>query len=232
MIRSTLRTVWRWAIPEPVRAELFARKIDAGLSRRLLEGFGLHRSLIEQACVDAGGEPIPWYTYPTIEYLDQHDFSAAAVFEFGSGNSTRYWAGRAARVVSVEHDPQWHARMTSVLASQPHVEIELVTEPLAYAERVRPKAPFDVIVIDGQSRVEAARAAIDCRSDGGIILLDNADGYPNVAAILRDEGGLMQIDFNGFGPFNSVPWRTSMFFEGHMRFPRHAQERRRFAAAY
>lgn len=227
-----LRIVWRAVVPERTRAELFARRVDAGLSRRLLEGFGLHRSLVEQACIDADGRPIPWYTYPTIEFLDQHDFSQASVFEYGSGNSTLYWAGRARRVVSVEHDGEWHARVKGLVAAHSHVDVALVTQLDAYADHVRAGAPFDVIVIDGQARAASARAAIACRSEGGLILLDNADGYPDVATILREEGGLLQIDFNGFGPFNSVPWRTSMFLDGNLGFSRLGDERRRFVAAY
>src|SRR5258705_3177616 len=57
--------------------------------------------------VSAAGEPLPWYTYPSIEYLQQLDFSARHVFEFGAGNGSQFWAQRAKSVTSVEHDPEW-----------------------------------------------------------------------------------------------------------------------------
>src|SRR5688572_10403591 len=50
------------------------------------------------------GQPIPWYTYPAIEFIRQLDFSQSTVFEYGSGNSTMFWAASAARVISVEED--------------------------------------------------------------------------------------------------------------------------------
>ena len=57
--------------------------------------FGQYRTMRRWECLDAGQSPIPWYTYPAIEFLNQIDFSVKSVFEFGSGNSTRYWAKRA-----------------------------------------------------------------------------------------------------------------------------------------
>ena len=35
--------------------------------------------------VDAAGKPLPWLTYPAIDFISQFDFSDAIVFEWGSG---------------------------------------------------------------------------------------------------------------------------------------------------
>src|SRR5690554_2742040 len=61
--------------------------------------------------VDAAGLPIPWYTYPAIEYLSALDFRNCAVLEWGCGNSTLFWAARAKTVLSIENDPKWHDEM-------------------------------------------------------------------------------------------------------------------------
>src|SRR3712207_2933796 len=65
--------------------------------------------------VDAKGQPVPWYTYPAIEYVRQLDFSDKEVFEYGSGQSTLFWAQAAKRVVSVEEDEAWHAYVAKKL---------------------------------------------------------------------------------------------------------------------
>ena len=49
------------------------------------------KSVVAQRPVDADGRPLPWYTYPAIEYLEQLDFRDRTVFEFGSGASTLFW---------------------------------------------------------------------------------------------------------------------------------------------
>src|SRR5437870_895308 len=70
--------------------------------------YGYLRSVAADTPLDADSEPRPWYTYPAIEYLKQIDFRRKAIFEYGCGHSTLFWATRAARVVSIEHNPAWY----------------------------------------------------------------------------------------------------------------------------
>src|SRR3954463_2256551 len=94
----SLRTI---ASPYPFLLSLRA-------ARTLWRDYGHVKSARRGKCVDVIGNPIPWYTYPAIEYLKQLDFSTKNVFEFGAGQSTLFWAGRARRVVSVEDDAAWY----------------------------------------------------------------------------------------------------------------------------
>jgi hypothetical protein len=72
---------------------------------------GQWRSIAQRSAVDRQGQPLPWYTYPAIEYLNTFDLSNCNVFEFGAGNSSLYWARRARTVTSVEDDAQWHEQV-------------------------------------------------------------------------------------------------------------------------
>ena len=83
----------------------------------LQKDFALERSIDEKACVDRDGNPIPWYTYPAIEYLSQFDYSDKKVFEFGCGYSSPFWAERAAEVVSIEDNPIWFGRWQSAFGN-------------------------------------------------------------------------------------------------------------------
>ena len=67
---------------------------------------GWARSIVQDASVDLEG-PVPWYTYPSIRDLERVIPMDAAVFEYGSGNSTLWWQSHAKQVVSVEHDQLW-----------------------------------------------------------------------------------------------------------------------------
>ena len=69
--------------------------------------FGIERSIDEEVCEDRDGNPIPWYTYPAIEYLAQFDYSDKKIFEYGCGNSSLFWAARAESVTSIEDNPEW-----------------------------------------------------------------------------------------------------------------------------
>jgi hypothetical protein len=69
--------------------------------------FAIERTIDEKVCVDKDGNPIPWYTYPAIEYLSQYDYSELKIFEFGCGYSSAFWAERAKKVVSIEDKTDW-----------------------------------------------------------------------------------------------------------------------------
>ena len=61
--------------------------------------------------------PIPWFTYPAIDYIRQLDLSEKTIFEWGAGFSTLFWSSRAKSVISVETDPLWYSLLKPQLAS-------------------------------------------------------------------------------------------------------------------
>jgi hypothetical protein len=178
-------------------------------SRTLAHDLGHARSIRTGHAVDAAGAPIPWYTYPAIEYLRRFDLRSRAVFEFGGGNSSLFWAARAARVVTVESDPAWHARLEA--AAAPNLQAHLRADMAAYTACLAEQGtPFDVIAIDGRWRRSCARVAPACLAEGGLIVLDNSERYPRTTGELRS-AGFFQIDFSGFGPVAAFVWTTSLF---------------------
>lgn len=172
--------------------------------------YGHIRSVRENTSIVQGGSPVPWYTYPTIEYLTQFDYTETDVFEFGGGNSSRFWARRCRTLTTVESDPSWHE--TLVAAKLPNQEIYLEQDPARYAGAIaRSGKKYGLIVIDGQHRRACVEQAIGCLAPGGVIVFDNTDWWPQAAAFLREKG-LLQVDFTGLGPINQYAWTTSIFF--------------------
>ncbi len=161
--------------------------------------------------IDSSHQPIPWYTYPAIEYLRQLDFSEARVFEWGAGYSSLYWSSVSHSVVSVEDNKEWHS---SIVKQAPdNLKIHLIEANSEYEEKILGYNKFDVIIIDGTRRRECAINAIKQISDGGLIILDNSDWYVQAAEVLR-RSGLVQVDMSGFGPINDYTWSTSLYFHG------------------
>ena len=179
--------------------------------------YGSWRSISSRMAVDAMGDPIPWYTYPAIEYLSGLDFGECDVFEFGSGNSSYFWSRRAREVTSVEDDINYfNSGSCSLNENQTLIyrggEIEYIA---ALTEK---KKKYDVILIDGNHRLAATRESIRWIKSDGIILLDNSDRAieRECSRILR-ENNYIQIDFSGFGPINGYCWTTSIFFKCSQR---------------
>jgi hypothetical protein len=175
----------------------------------LNRSYGFWRSVRRGQCVDREGKPVPWLTYPAIDYLRQLDFRDRTVFEFGAGHSTLFWAERAARVVSVESQLDWFDKLDRQVPA--NVELHFAEEPDDYVGCLaRQRGGFDVIVVDGDERRRCCRAALDKLSPGGFVILDNADWYPEEAALLR-EGDLIEVDFTGFSPQSGYVSTTSLF---------------------
>lgn len=76
------------------------------LESHYLTSSGWLHSIEKNAAVDGRG-PVPWFTYPATRYLSRLVQPHWRVLEYGSGNSTRWWAARVAEVVAIEHDPAW-----------------------------------------------------------------------------------------------------------------------------
>jgi hypothetical protein len=205
------RYIPHWVIPRALRSGSKLRAV-ATVASHFLQDYGWLRSLREGRAVDAAGKPIPWFTYPAIDYIRQLDLSEKIVFEWGAGYSTLFWSSRAKSVISVETDPLWYSLLKPQLAS--NCELILATgEVDQYSSLIQNKNGFDVIVIDGigESRAACSRTAITNLRLGGLIILDNSDLWLTSSQILRDSG-LIQVDFTGFAPMNAHCHTTSVYF--------------------
>jgi hypothetical protein len=184
--------------------------------------YGHNTSRRKHASVDRNGDPIPWYTYPAIEYIKQLDFSTKTVFEYGSGNSSLFWASLAKSVLSIEDDRDWYNKILSL--SKPNLEIRLVPNKTDYVNEILRCDTFDVIIIDGSHRFECAHNAIQRLKPGGMIILDNADWFVKTTHLLRD-AGLIEVDMAGFGPINPYTSTTSFFLRNDFGFkPKNATQ--------
>ena len=174
---------------------------------------GQWRSIKNSMAENFQGNPIPWYTYPAIEYLNSFDFSQCDVFEFGSGNSSLYWALRANQVVSVEDNRDWFEVVNSRKTTN-HTLIYGADEADYVGTLTAQNNNFDIIVIDGNHRLSCSIAALNKIKEDGLIVLDNSDRLieKECGKLFRDHG-FIQIDFSGFGPINGYCWTTSVFLK-------------------
>ena len=173
-------------------------------------GFG-HSNTKDAFSVDASGNPIPWLTYPCIEFIETLNLSHCRVFEYGSGASTLYWAKKTQSVIAVERDRDWFQKLKPLMP--PNVELIHCNNEDKYPYTISNfSGEFDIIIIDGAVRYPSLFAAEPKLSADGVIIFDNIEWYPNSAKYLRDLG-YVQIDFCGFPPINAFTSCTSIFFK-------------------
>jgi len=177
----------------------------------LSEDLGFARS-VESGKAELGdGTPIPMLAYGAVEYLMGLDVSACDVCEFGGGNSTRFWSRRAASVTMLDNDRDWcRALERDALANVTVHHAEPGGLPDLFRGLAR---QFDIIVIDcRENRYECCRVARPALKNGGLMILDNSEWYPQSAAYLRGSG-LIQVDFHDFRACHHHRTTTSLFFD-------------------
>ena len=181
----------------------------------LSSDYGQYKTIKLWDCVDSNTIPIPWYSYPAIEYIKQLDFSDKIIFEYGSGNSTRFWAECSKKLVSVEDNRKWYNKIKSKLPD--NVEYYLFDETQKYIKSINnfPNG-FDIIIIDGSHRYECAIEALGKLRNDGFIILDNSDWKEKTSKLLR-ESDLIEVDMSGFGPINDFTWTTSFYFRRNVK---------------
>jgi hypothetical protein len=205
----------RAILPRPIW-EICRKSANAVLGPLLfsLETGHLRSALVSRA-LDRHGEPLPWYTYPAIQFLLPKDFSEKRVLEWGAGQSTLFWARRAKQVVAFESDRVWWQRL---IENRPgNAQIHLVDGDAAGAETLLGASLFDVIVVDGLDRWSCAQRSLNLMEAGGAIIVDDAErnSGPTAGCGWNDayrQAGLSRMDFYGFSPGNAVQHCTSIFF--------------------
>lgn len=217
---STILSRWKNLVPYP---KLNSKTIDVApisdpqMPAKLRRNAGILGDAYGQSLtfsigrpLNAEQEPIPWFTYPAIEYLERFDVNSWNIFEYGIGESTAYWSKRGASVYGVEHNLDWFNSMQSRHLPNAHLLYE--TERSRYCQAIRRSSGlFDAIVVDGIYREACISHAVSALKSHGIIILDNSDWYHAAGEALRNMG-FLEVSFSGFGPINDYTWTTSLFF--------------------
>lgn len=180
---------------------------------------GYFRSALKMSAVTKTGEPLLWYTYPSIDFLSQRQFKDKNILEFGGGQSTLWWAPRAKKVLTLEGDQGWYDKIKSSMPSNVELHHVAMDSEAENIEAVNQKieqhgcVKYDVIVIDGLHRSAMIDVAIANIADNGIIICDNAEGYGFYEGF-KDKG-FSRVDFFGNAPGVVLPHATSFYFKGN-----------------
>ncbi len=177
---------------------------------------GHFKSSFKMMAVSKSGDPLPWYTYPSIDFLKSRSYSDKTVLEFGAGQSTLWWAQRAKSVFAFEADAGWLKELTARVPSNVQLHKVPGENPTACVDEIQrtlgqlanPK--FDIVIIDGFWRFEMIEIACQILSECGVIICDNAEGYGFFEGFRHRN--FQRVDFFGYAPGVVLPHSTSVFF--------------------
>ncbi|SMP18047.1 hypothetical protein [Halobellus salinus] len=159
---------------------------------------------------DQCGNPIPWMPYSLIDFISDRLHSGLNVFEYGSGNSTEWFATYVSQVFSVEHNKDWYEKINGSLPSNAKI---LYRTGKKYITAIDEYDGFDIVVIDGKYRNECVKKAVQNLNSEGIILLDDTYRDQNKKIVDDLTGGeFKEIFFQGIGPVTSNIQKTSIIY--------------------
>ena len=194
--------------------------LSALLSQRdfgYLNEIGWFESFKALKSIDRKGSPIPWFSYPFIDFLTPRLTKNLVLFEFGSGNSTLFFAERVKNVISVEHNKEWYQIVNSTKPSNVKLvqtESDSVNDYLEYFNNLKEKV--DIIIVDGLHRNECLINSINKLSENGVIILDDSERseYQNGIDFILGNG-FKRLEFWGIAPTVLFKKCTTVFYKSN-----------------
>jgi hypothetical protein len=172
---------------------------------------GWIRSFNEKRAVDKHGNPIPWITYPALDFIKTKVNNQMSVFEFGSGASTKWWSQHVKLVDAVEHDPKWFDIVANSMPN--NVKLQLCTDDKYFTQINTTGNKYDIVIIDGQDRNRCTVPAMAALTSKGIIIWDDSerDEYQPSFELLR-QAGFKRLFFTGLSPIYNDQVETTIFY--------------------
>jgi predicted O-methyltransferase YrrM len=138
----------------------------------------------------------PWLTAAATEFLARWLSPDHVGVEWGSGRSTVWFAERVRRLLSVEHDAQWHASVSGRLRNAELDNVDYRLHPCE-PERVEtpdwifsmfaspyvrvidsvPPKSLDFALVDGMYRSACALAVLPKLRPGAMLVVDNVNWF-------------------------------------------------------
>ena len=176
---------------------------------------GWFQSFKNKTSVDKNGNPIPWVTYPFIDFIRERLNKEIDIFEFGSGNSTLFYATKVKSLTTVEHDKQWFDKISKIIPENVEIIFQEADTDGNYCRCIKnTNKRFDIIIDDALDRVNCIYNSLDSLSEKGIMILDDSERkeYKDGVNFLI-KNNFKRLDFWGIAPEILFKKCTSVFYK-------------------
>jgi hypothetical protein len=210
-IKSILRTIGGW-FPG---LKVFIRSLGLVYSKRsMLKKHGWIESVKYHLPRRVDGSPVPWMNYNVIDFLEERLNKKMSMFEFGSGNSTLFYAARVNDITSLEVDKGWYDYCIANMPENVTLLYQNFDAPEKYTNViVEQNHKFNVVIVDAEVRVDCVKIAAQCLTDDGVIILDDAHrDYYQEAFDFACQQGFRKINFKGLKPAGIREYGTTIFY--------------------
>ena len=135
----------------------------------------------------------PWMAQGAVRFCSERLTGEQVGLEWGSGRSTAWFARRLKSLTSVEHDEEWHSRVSRRLSERGIENVDYRYVPLEH-DAAEPTTPYyetcpayvrvarefadeslDLVIVDGHYRQACVLEALPKLKSGGWMLVDNSN---------------------------------------------------------
>lgn len=182
-----------------------------------LEEIGWINSFKHQIPIDKDRNPLPWVTYGFIDFITHRLNTTMDIFEYGSGNSTLWYATKVNTVTSVEHDIVWFQKIEETMPKNVNINYKNLIYNGEYSKFPNTlDNKFDIIIVDGRDRVNCMKNAICSIKDNGVIVLDDSERQQYKEGIdFLLNNNFKKIDFWGISPGLFYKKNTTVFYKNN-----------------
>lgn len=182
-----------------------------------LNSIGWFTAFDQKQAVDGEGKALPWVTYSFIDFIKERITKSQHIFEYGSGSSTIFYAERAGKVTSVEHDKGWFDKVKGTSPTNAEMIFCELHKDGEYARKATLlNQQFDIIIVDGRDRVNCCKYSLAALSPEGVVILDDSEREAyEPARMLLKENGFKEISFSGISPGLFYEKATSVFYKAN-----------------
>lgn len=167
-----------------------------------------------------------WINYNSIDHLKKFVNKNKIVLEYGSGASSVWFSKRCKKLISIEHDELFYSKLKKIKKKNNLKFKYFLTKPQNKIDKYNSKRiknysfknyifkpnalgiKFDIIFIDGRSRIECLKNSLNLLKKRGVIVFDNSDRreYKNYLNSLK----LKKKVFKGLCP--GLPFKSETTF--------------------
>jgi hypothetical protein len=136
------------------------------------------------------------------------------LFEYGSGNSTMFFAGRVGSVISVETDPKWYDYFVDKVPENVTLLPGFPFDRQTYSRIIdKQNKKFDVVVVDAEERNDCLFNVESSLSAESLFwtIPRGPVTEPGIRHLL--DRGFKRLDFEGLKPGGIRAYRTTVFYK-------------------
>ncbi len=182
-----------------------------------IKDYGWFKSYKTKESVDINGNPIPWNTYPFLSFIESRLKPEFNMFEYGSGNSTIWYAQKVNSIIAVEHNKEWYAKVKNTLPKNAEIILSSETDSTIYSEEISKSGnKYHIVIVDGIFRNESLTASLNYLTEDGVVVFDDSEriAYEPSFKLLKEKG-FKRLDFRGMRGITSIINTTSIFYRSN-----------------